>query len=123
MGDREDVRNGCESCGCDKAQGQLSLVPRATHTTPLLEDLRDTPAVRKHGNWPGAESSELADFIDLMSSHAAERVMTVGDDNYANGGRQKYEAMSEAELRHELVEELLDVINYACMIAIKVIDR
>ena len=49
--------------------------------------------------------------------------MTVGDDQYANGGRQKYEAMSEAELRHELIEELLDVIAYACMIGIKVVDR
>lgn len=123
MGDREDVRNGSEGCGCDKAQGQLSFVPRATHTTPLLEDLRDTPAVRKHGDWPGASSEELADFIDLMSSHAADRVMTVGNEQYSNGGRQKYEAMSEAELRHELVEELLDVIAYASMIAIKVIDR
>ena len=123
MGDREDVRNGCESCGCDTAQGQLSFIPRETNTTPLLEDLRDTPAVRKHGDWPGAESSELADFIDLMSSYAAERVMTVGDEQYANGGRQKYEAMSEAELRHELIEELLDVIAYACMIGIKVVDR
>ena len=79
--------------------------------------------MRKHGEWPGAESSDLADFIELMSAFAADRVLTVGDDQYSNGGRQKYEAMSEAELRHELIEELLDVINYACMIAIKVIDR
>ena len=82
--------------------------------------MRATLAVKHHGS--GVTSAELAGFIDLMSMFAADRVEGVGNDQYSSSSGQRFEAMSEEELRHELVEELLDVINYVCMIAIKVVD-
>lgn len=86
-----------------------------------IDDLLHHAAVRNHGS--GITSPELADFVDVMSILAMDRITGVGADQYDSGAGQKFEQLPEEQLRRELIEELLDVMNYAAMLAVKVAAR
>lgn len=86
-----------------------------------IDELLHHAAVKNHGS--GISSPELADFVDLMCILAQERIVGVGADQYDTGRGQKFEQLSEEQLRRELIEELIDVINYAAMLAVKVAAR
>ena len=83
------------------------------------------------------KSSELADAVrravqrssyavllgsaesDTLAGEAAARILGVGDEQYSEGEAQKFETMSLDELFQYLDEELLDQINYAVMLQIR----
>lgn len=83
------------------------------------------------------KSSELADAVRravqrssyavLLGSEesgeigekAAARILGVGDEQYSEGETQKFETMSLDDLFQYLDEELLDQINYAVMLQIR----
>lgn len=86
-----------------------------------IDELLHHAAVRNHGS--GISSPELADFVDLACMLAVDRVLGVGAEQYDDGKGQRFERLTEDELKRELIEELLDVVVYACMIGIKVAAR
>lgn len=84
-----------------------------------VSDLKDLPAVRKHGR--GVSSAELAEFHQALADLGKERFVAVGSKQYETLAGQKFEGMSRGRLVSELVDEILDVQNYCTMLAIKAI--
>jgi len=85
----------------------------------LTGDLAAHPAVQKHGD--GVSSAELADFTSTLSQLAADRVLTVGHQDYGQGQRQRFEGLSGPDLAREMLEEAADAINYLAMAAIRML--
>ena len=82
-----------------------------------VDPLIQHPAVLQYGS--GVQSEMLADFIQRFSRLSSERVVTVGHDQYAGGGLQKFERKTIDVYVDELVDECADIINYASIIALK----
>lgn len=82
-----------------------------------VKDLINHPAIATHGM--GIATSSLADFIRVLAELTAERVSSIGADQYAQGDVQAFEAKSPHEIFQEIVEELADVVAYVAMLAIK----
>lgn len=64
-------------------------------------------------------SSELYGYQRMFTQWAAERLLSVGADQYSLPGRQKFEDMPTIDLITGLREELADIINYAVMLDIR----
>lgn len=64
-------------------------------------------------------SEELAIEARAIGDAAAERILTVGREQYDLGGTQKFETLSNRELVDWTHEELVDVVSYATMLTIK----
>jgi hypothetical protein len=64
-------------------------------------------------------SEELADEVEAFIVHAVTRVRGTGDEQYSQGDTQKFEGMNLDELFLWAEEELVDTVNYAVMLAIR----
>ena len=74
--------------------------------------LMNHPAVTNYG--AGVSSTELADFVQLVSSTAVDRVLDQGHSEYG-GEIQQFELKDHASFAQDIVEELADAINYLAM--------
>lgn len=120
MGDPE-IKGSRSTGGDDYSSSRRDDIHQSEEDSSSIDELLSHEAVLRHGI--GITSEQLADFVDVMCMLASERVLGVGAEQYDEGGRQKFEDMSEPELRQELIEELLDVVVYASMLALKVAAR
>lgn len=80
-------------------------------------DLTNHPAVRFHGQ--GVHSEHLADFMDELVSGAMDRVMGVGEANYAKDGVQAFELYDLRQTYDEFLDEIKDAYAYLAFAAIK----
>lgn len=64
-------------------------------------------------------SEDLAVEVETFIKAAQSRVMGIGDEQYSSGEVQKFEGMPIGGLFDWAEEELQDVANYACMLAIR----
>lgn len=69
----------------------------------------------------GMSSQELAEYVADAVVDAAGRIKGVGNEQYSEGGYQKFESMPLIELFEYADEELLDLVNYAIMLRIRLI--
>lgn len=82
--------------------------------------LVDHTAVIDHGK--GVYSEDLADFTRQLAEVAAQRIATVGDEQYNDAIElQKFEVSSIDQYVNELVEEVADIFAYASIITLKAI--
>ena len=83
--------------------------------------LSEHVAVRNHGRGVGSEN--LANFVEAFADQAKARILGTGNLQYNldETGLQRFEELSGEQLADELLDELLDVVNYCSMIAIKVL--
>lgn len=88
---------------------------------PAHSLLSDHVAVTNHGS--GVGSGNLANFVACFADYSASRVLSTGRLQYELGGtgEQRFETLDAKELCDELVDELADVMNYAAMLAVKVL--
>ena len=85
-----------------------------------MTSLADHRAVIDHGK--GVYSEDLADFTRQLAEVAAERISTVGDEQYNDAIElQKFEVNSIDQYINELVEEVADIFAYASIITLKAI--
>mgnify|MGYP000488625880 CR=1 FL=1 len=64
-------------------------------------------------------SEELAAYQEKFTAQARARVMGTGREQYDRGSRQQFEDYTFTRLIDETKEELLDIVNYATMMAIR----
>lgn len=95
----------------------------AVHVTELDEDGDPEGAthLEKLVKPFGLSSEELAEYVADAVVDATGRIKGVGKDQYSEQGYQKFEAMPLIELFEYADEELLDLVNYALMLRIRLI--
>jgi hypothetical protein len=95
----------------------------AVHVTELDEDgdPEGTTHLEKLVKPFGMSSEDLAEYVADAVVDAAGRIKGVGNDQYSEGGFQKFEGMPLIELFEMADEELLDLVNYAIMLRIRLI--
>lgn len=95
----------------------------AVHVTELDEDgdPEGTTHLEKLVKPFGLSSEELAEYVADAVVDATGRIKGVGKDQYSEQGYQKFEAMPLIELFEYADEELLDLVNYALMLRIRLI--
>ena len=85
-----------------------------------MASLADHKAVIDHGK--GVYSEDLADFTRALADIAAQRISTVGDEQYNDAIElQKFEKSDIDQYINELVEEVADIFAYASIITLKAI--
>jgi hypothetical protein len=65
------------------------------------------------------KSEELAHEVEDLINRCSERIMGVGNEQYSEGGHQRFEALPLDELLQYAYEEIEDLIAYASMIHIR----
>lgn len=95
----------------------------AVHVTETDEDgdPQGTTHLEKLVKPFGMSSQELAEYVADAVVDAAGRIKGVGNEQYSEGGYQKFESMPLIELFEYADEELLDLVNYAIMLRIRLI--
>lgn len=95
----------------------------AVHVTELDEDgdPEGTTHLEKLVKPFGLSSEELAEYVADAVVDATGRIKGVGNEQYSEQGYQKFEAMPLIELFEYADEELLDLVNYAFMLRIRLI--
>lgn len=93
------------------------------HVTELDEDgdPEGTTHLEKLVKPFGLTSEQLAQYVADAVVDAASRIKGVGKEQYSEGSYQKFEAMPLIELFEYADEELLDLVNYALMLRIRLI--
>lgn len=79
----------------------------------------ETPALVKAAIPFGMTSEELATEVAQFVAECASRISGVGRDQYELNGHQKFEELDLDELFQYAEEELQDIANYACFLAIR----
>lgn len=69
----------------------------------------------------GLSSEDLFNYQRTFTRYAANRLTSVGREQYDRGSKQKFEDMTVTELVDGLREELADIVNYATMIDIQLV--
>ena len=95
----------------------------AVHVTELDEDgdPEGTTHLEKLVKPFGLSSQDLAEYVADAVVDAADRIKGVGNEQYSMGGFQKFEGMPLIDLFEMADEELLDLMNYAIMLRIRLI--
>lgn len=95
----------------------------AVHVTDLDEDgdPEGTTHLEKLVKPFGLSSQDLAEYVADAVVDAAGRIKGVGNEQYSMGGFQKFEGLPLIELFEMADEELLDLMNYAIMLRIRLI--
>ena len=95
----------------------------AVHVTEIDEDgdPEGTTHLEKLVKPFGLSSEDLAGYVADAVVDAAGRIKGVGNEQYSMGGFQKFEGMPLIELFEYADEELLDLMNYAIMLRIRLI--
>jgi len=68
----------------------------------------------------GISSEQLADYVKQFVAEAMQRVLGVGQEQYDQGGHQRFETMDLDELFRWFEEEALDAVVYLAMISLRV---
>jgi hypothetical protein len=67
----------------------------------------------------GMSSEALAQYTSEFVNRCVTRILTVGHDQYDQGGHQRFEAHSIADVCQMALEEIEDLAVYAAMLHIK----
>lgn len=86
---------------------------------PASADLSEREAVKHHGE--GISTDDFVSFHEAFTDYSASRIRGVGQKQYFDGQRQRFEVFSGAELIDETLDELADVVNYAVMLGVKLL--
>jgi len=70
----------------------------------------------------GVSTEDLTSFIESFASLRANRVKSVGHEQYSHAQGQKFESFTVADTIKELIEELADASNYIDFLAIKLLN-
>ena len=65
-------------------------------------------------------SWDLSEWQHDFAQYASGRILGIGAHQYDQAGSQKFEGLSIEESCDEMLDELADVVNYAAMLAAKV---
>jgi hypothetical protein len=95
--------------------------PQAIRSNPTGSPLADHAAVVGYRSL-GVNTDDLVSFIESFASLRANRVKSVGHDQYALADGQKFESFTTADTIRELLEELADASNYIDFLAIKLLN-
>ena len=95
--------------------------PQAIRSNPTGSPLADHAAVVGYRSL-GVNTDDLVSFIESFASLRANRVKSVGHDQYALANGQKFESFTTADTIRELLEELADASNYIDFLAIKLLN-
>jgi hypothetical protein len=95
--------------------------PQAIRSNPTGSPLADHAAVVGYRSL-GVNTDDLISFIESFASLRANRVKSVGHDQYALANGQKFESFTTADTIRELLEELADASNYIDFLAIKLLN-
>ncbi len=91
------------------------------HKTNSVTPLVDHPAVVNY-RLTGVDTQDLLSFIESFASLRANRVKSVGHDQYSHAKGQKFESFTASDTIRELIEELADASNYIDFLAIKLLN-
>jgi hypothetical protein len=95
-----------------------SQAVRCDHTSSPLADHAAVVGYRSLG----VNTEDLVSFIESFASLRANRVKSVGHDQYALANGQKFESFTTADTIRELLEEIADASNYLDFLAIKLLN-
>lgn len=95
--------------------------PQAIRSNPTGSPLADHAAVVGYRSL-GVNTDDLVSFIESFASLRANRVKSVGHDQYALADGQKFESFTTADTIRELLEEIADASNYLDFLAIKLLN-
>lgn len=87
--------------------------------TDIVVEKATTPLLEQRVAEFGMSSEELAAYCAEYIVACISRIKGVGNDQYSEGGHQKFEVMELEDLIDYLREELMDVGNYAAMLDIR----
>lgn len=89
------------------------------HTKTRRKILDDHEAIDAHGD--GISTEALVDFQGKFSNYAATRLHGKGVRKYLTEQGQRFEEYDLDQLEGETLDELADVVNYATMMAVKIL--
>lgn len=95
---------------------------KAVYRNPASSPLVDHPVVAGYRSAGGVNTDDLTSFIESFASLRANRVKSVGHEQYALANGQKFESFTTADTIRELLEELADASNYIDFLAIKLLN-
>ena len=95
--------------------------PQAIRSNPTGSPLADHAAVVGYRSL-GVNTDDLVSFIESFASLRANRVKSVGHNQYALANGQKFESFTTADTIRELLEEIADASNYLDFLAIKLLN-
>ena len=95
---------------------------KAIYRNPTASPLIDHPVVAGYRSAGGVNTEDLTSFIESFASLRANRVKSVGHEQYALATGQKFESFTTADTIRELLEELADASNYIDFLAIKLLN-
>lgn len=95
---------------------------QAVLSNPTSSPLADHPVVAGYRSAGGVNTDDLTSFIESFASLRANRVKSVGHDQYALASGQKFESFTTADTIRELLEEIADASNYLDFLAIKLLN-
>lgn len=101
---------------------QFAVLPSMIEPTDLDEDEdEDDYEEIKHPETPeiGMTSEQLAAYVEDFIDACTSRVTGVGDEQYSEGGTQKFESMGLDDLLTWAREEVQDLAVYAAMLDIR----
>ena len=94
---------------------------KAIYRNPTGSPLADHAAVVGYRSL-GVNTDDLVSFIESFASLRANRVKSVGHDQYALASGQKFESFTTSDTIRELLEEIADASNYLDFLAIKLLN-
>jgi hypothetical protein len=95
---------------------------QAVRSNRASSPLADHPVVANYRSAGGVSTEDLTSFIESFASLRANRVKSVGHEQYALATGQKFESFTTADTIRELLEELADASNYIDFLAIKLLN-
>lgn len=98
---------------------ELEPLYTLSQVTDIVVEQATTPSLENEVAKFGMSSEELAQYCADYIVACVARVKGVGNDQYSEGGHQKFEVMELDDLIEYLREELMDVSNYAAMLDIR----
>lgn len=75
--------------------------------------------MKSHGE--GISGPDFVSFIETFGDYVRTRVEGVGQRQYFDGVKQRFELFSASELIDETLDELADVVAYSNMLAVKLL--
>lgn len=75
--------------------------------------------MKAHGD--GISGVDFSSFIESFADYARGRAEGIGQRQYFDGAKQRFEFYSAKDLIDETLDELADVVNYSAMLAVKLL--
>ena len=68
-------------------------------------------------------SEELADFTEDLIRLSRTRILGTGRAQYEHGETQRFEELPLGSLLDELMDEVVDVVNYLGMVRLRILEH